>query len=102
MQALDALARRLVHPAARLRASEQDLAHLGARLGMALGRRIEGHAARLEALSMALASLNPQAVLARACEQRDYAALLHALGEARHGVAATWAELFGETLEIET
>ena len=43
-----------------------------------------------------------QAVLARACRQNDYAALLHALGEARHGIAATWAEVFGEDLEIET
>ncbi len=65
MQAVDALARRLVHPAARLRASQQELAHLGARLGMALTRRVEGHASRLEALTMALGSLNPQAVLAR-------------------------------------
>ena len=42
-----------------------------------------------------------QATLARACEQPDYKALLQAFAEARHGVAATWAELFGETLEIE-
>jgi exodeoxyribonuclease VII large subunit len=65
MQAVDALARRLVHPAARLRASQQELAHLGARLGMALTRRIEVHAAGLASLRMALASLNPEAVLAR-------------------------------------
>ena len=42
------------------------------------------------------------AVLAQACGLPDYPALLHALGEARHGVAAAWAELFGETLEIAT
>src|SRR5690606_31209138 len=42
----------------------------------------------------------PQAALARARGQPDYPALLQALGEARHGVATAWAELFGETLEI--
>ncbi len=41
-----------------------------------------------------------QAVLAGACGCPDYPALLQALGEARHGVAACWAELFGENLEI--
>jgi [glutamine synthetase] adenylyltransferase / [glutamine synthetase]-adenylyl-L-tyrosine phosphorylase len=42
-----------------------------------------------------------QAVLARACRQPDYAALLQAVAEARHGVAAVWADLFGEHLEID-
>jgi glutamate-ammonia-ligase adenylyltransferase len=42
-----------------------------------------------------------QAALAKACEQPAYAALLQALAEARHGVAATWADVFGETLEME-
>ncbi len=42
-----------------------------------------------------------QAALARACGQSGYAALLQALSEARHGVAATWADLFGENLEID-
>jgi len=42
-----------------------------------------------------------QAALARACGQPDYAALLQALAEARHGVARTWADVFGEQLEIE-
>jgi glutamate-ammonia-ligase adenylyltransferase len=42
-----------------------------------------------------------QAALAKACGKADYAMLLQALAEARHGVAATWAELFGENLEIE-
>ena len=40
-----------------------------------------------------------KSVLAKACEQPDYAALLQALAEARHGVAAVWADLFGEDLE---
>ena len=42
-----------------------------------------------------------QAALARACGRADYAALLQALSEARHGVAAIWADLFGETLEMD-
>jgi glutamate-ammonia-ligase adenylyltransferase len=42
-----------------------------------------------------------QGVLAEACGCADYPALLQALAEARHGVAACWAELFGEKLEIE-
>jgi glutamate-ammonia-ligase adenylyltransferase len=42
-----------------------------------------------------------QAALARACGQDDYAALLQAFAEARHGVAATWADVFGETLETD-
>ena len=42
-----------------------------------------------------------QAALAKACRQADYAAHLQALAEARHGVAAAWAEVFGEDLEIE-
>jgi glutamate-ammonia-ligase adenylyltransferase len=41
-----------------------------------------------------------QSVLAKACELPDYAALLQALTEARHGVAAMWADLFGEDLEM--
>src|SRR5690606_8386016 len=31
---------------------------------------------------------------------RDYPSRARALTEARHGIAATWAELFGERLEI--
>jgi len=42
-----------------------------------------------------------QVVLAKSCERPDYAALLQALAEARHGIAAVWAELFGENLEID-
>ncbi|MBO9517744.1 MAG: bifunctional [glutamate--ammonia ligase]-adenylyl-L-tyrosine phosphorylase/[glutamate--ammonia-ligase] adenylyltransferase [Porphyrobacter sp.] len=42
-----------------------------------------------------------QAALAAACEQQDYAHLLQALSASRHGIAATWADLFGEELEIE-
>ncbi len=87
MQAVDALARRLVHPAERLRASHRLLEQLTARLatamarrleaahfrlgaaaprlGHALVRRVEGTAGRLERLRASLASLDPSAVLAR-------------------------------------
>ena len=65
MQALDALARRLVHPAARLRSLEQTLGHLAARLGLALSRRIGELGADVEKLQVALASLDPAAVLLR-------------------------------------
>ncbi|WP_114521312.1 bifunctional [glutamate--ammonia ligase]-adenylyl-L-tyrosine phosphorylase/[glutamate--ammonia-ligase] adenylyltransferase [Altererythrobacter sp. ZODW24] len=41
-----------------------------------------------------------QAALARACGHKDYASLLKAVFEARHGVAQTWADIFGATLEI--
>lgn len=86
-QAVDALARRLVHPAERLRASHRLLAQLAARLAsasahrleaarlrleairprlrIAHARRVEGSAARLERLRASLASLDPNAVLAR-------------------------------------
>jgi glutamate-ammonia-ligase adenylyltransferase len=42
-----------------------------------------------------------QRVLAEACGCADYPALLQALAAARHGIAACWAELFGETLEMK-
>jgi glutamate-ammonia-ligase adenylyltransferase len=42
-----------------------------------------------------------RAVLAKACRFGDWEALMTALGEARTLVAASWADLFGETLEID-
>jgi exodeoxyribonuclease VII large subunit len=65
MQALDALTRRLLHPAERLRASRQDLAHLGSRLGVALAQQLRSCVTKLEKLQIALGNLNPDAVLAR-------------------------------------
>ncbi len=41
-----------------------------------------------------------QAALARACGHKDYDSLLKAASEARHGVAQSWADIFGTTLEI--
>jgi exodeoxyribonuclease VII large subunit len=86
-QSVDALARRLVHPAERLRAMRTLLAQLGARLGAAAGWRLDGArhalaaltprlaaanarrreiaAARVAELHARLAVLDPQAVLAR-------------------------------------
>jgi len=57
-------------------------------------------AARLLAPDLADPPGPARPVLARACRQEDYAALLQALADARHGVARTWAETFGEQLEI--
>ncbi|MEO6041239.1 MAG: glutamine-synthetase adenylyltransferase, partial [Croceibacterium sp.] len=41
------------------------------------------------------------AALAAACRAPDYPTLLRALREARQGVAKAWAQVFGETVEIE-
>ncbi len=86
-QAIDALARRLVHPADRLRGSRQLVEQLGARLGLALerqletgrfrlrelpvrlahaaARRFEGASAAVDRLRTSLAGLDPVAVLGR-------------------------------------
>jgi exodeoxyribonuclease VII large subunit len=65
MQAVDALSRRLVHPAARLRELRRELLHSGHRLAHALARRLESFRSRADKLQVALASLNPEGVLAR-------------------------------------
>jgi len=65
MQALDALARRLVHPAARLRGHRQEVSYLSHRLVLALARSVELFRSRAEKLQVALAGLNPEGVLAR-------------------------------------
>ena len=65
MQAVDALARRLVHPAERLRSYQQLVAQLRARLSFGLSHNLRGFAGRVERLQVALAGLNPQAVLGR-------------------------------------
>src|SRR3989440_1532411 len=64
-QALDGAAKRLVHPAERLRRSEQALAQLRTRLALALGHRVHRCSAQLERLQASLTSLDPYAVLAR-------------------------------------
>ena len=65
MQRVDALARRLVHPAERLRVSRQLLVQLAARLASAAGRRLDAFAARMVLARANLQSLDPAAVLAR-------------------------------------
>jgi exodeoxyribonuclease VII large subunit len=57
-QSVDALARRLVHPAERLRAMRALLAQLGARLGSATGWRLDGARHALAALTPRLAAAN--------------------------------------------
>ena len=65
MQAVDGFARRLVHPAARLQASRQSVAHLLARLSTAAARRLEAAAAEIGRLRASLSGLDPGAVLER-------------------------------------
>jgi exodeoxyribonuclease VII large subunit len=64
-QALDGCAKRLVHPAQRLRNAEQSLAQLRTRLAFALGHRVHRCTAELSRLQASLAGLDPTAVLAR-------------------------------------
>ncbi|MSQ88795.1 MAG: exodeoxyribonuclease VII large subunit [Betaproteobacteria bacterium] len=65
MQAVDALAKRLVHPAERLRTSRLLLDQLATRLATATARRFEQLAARITLAKASLANLDPTAVLAR-------------------------------------
>ena len=64
-QSVDGWARRLVHPAARLRAHRELVAQLNARLAFALLHCVHRSQARLERSQASLASLDPAAVLAR-------------------------------------
>jgi exodeoxyribonuclease VII large subunit len=65
MQRLDGTTRRLVHPAARLRATQTLLGQLRTRLAFALGHRVHRCDAELARLRASLAGLDPRAVLAR-------------------------------------
>jgi exodeoxyribonuclease VII large subunit len=73
MQAVDALARRLVHPAERLRASRQHLGHLAARLAAATAQHLGEFRRRVDVAQARLAGLGHEAVLAR-----GYSLTLHA------------------------
>lgn len=64
-QALDACARRLVHPAARLRSYQQLVTQLNARLAFAFSHKVHRCHAQLAELGATLVSLDPAAVLAR-------------------------------------
>ncbi len=65
MQAVDALARRLLHPAERLRTSLQHLEHLGARLAAATAQHFNEFRRRLDVAGARLESLGHDAVLSR-------------------------------------
>jgi exodeoxyribonuclease VII large subunit len=65
MQRLDGAARRLLHPAERLRNSTQLVLQLEARLAFALAHRVHDCGATLARLQASLAGLDPTAVLAR-------------------------------------
>ncbi len=65
IQGIDNLARRLQHPAERLRASRELLTQLARRLAAATGRRLEQLEAALQRSQTALAGLDHGAVLAR-------------------------------------
>jgi len=87
MQHVDALQRRLVHPAERLRNSRQHLAHLAARLAAAARHRLQQLAARLEVAAAALGGLDPGAVLRRgySITRRADGALLRDAAQVRDG-----------------
>ena len=76
MQSVDVLARRLVHPAERLRASRQLVAQLAARLASGTGRRLDAFLSRVALARTNLQSLDPTAVLAR-----GYSITVNARGE---------------------
>jgi exodeoxyribonuclease VII large subunit len=64
-QALDGCARRLVHPAERLRRDQQLLTQLSARLGFSFVQGLRACEARLARLRASLDGLDPAAVLGR-------------------------------------
>jgi len=76
MQSVDVLARRLVHPAQRLRASRQLVAQLAARLASGTGRRLDAFRSRMVLARSNLQSLDPTAVLSR-----GYSITLNANGQ---------------------
>jgi exodeoxyribonuclease VII large subunit len=65
MQTVDALARRLVHPAERLRNLNQNLAHLAARLSTAMKHQFAQALSRIERMEARLSGLDHAGVLAR-------------------------------------
>jgi exodeoxyribonuclease VII large subunit len=76
MQKVDALARRLVHPAERLRNARRDLSHLTLRLAAAMKHRLAELRAQLQRTQALLSGLDQMKVLAR-----GYSLTLDARGE---------------------
>jgi len=94
MQAVDALARRIVHPAERVRSNQQLVGQLSARLAFGLMHGIHSFRSKLERLQVALAGLDPGAVLAR-----GYSITRNAAGEVlRDAAAAHQGEAISTTL----
>jgi exodeoxyribonuclease VII large subunit len=75
-QAVDGCARRLVHPAARLRAHRQLVTQLLARLALAAIHSVRSCESKLQRLQATLAGLDPTAVL-----ERGYSITYGASGE---------------------
>jgi len=75
-QAADGWARRLVHPAERLRSYQALVRQLAARLGFSVLQQVKGCEARLAGALGALRSLDPAAVL-----ERGYSLTLNRQGE---------------------
>jgi exodeoxyribonuclease VII large subunit len=87
MQALDGRARRLVHPAERLRNAQHSVVQLRTRLALAFGHRVHRCASTLERLQASLAGLDPTAVLARgySITRNADGAVLRDASQAREG-----------------
>ena len=93
-QALDGAARRLVHPAERLRTAGALLQQLRARVAFAYAHRVHRASAQLERLRASLAGLDPTAVLGR-----GYSITRNAAGEVlRDASTVRDGELIGTTL----
>jgi exodeoxyribonuclease VII large subunit len=86
-QAVDGCARRLVHPAKRLRAHRQLVTQLSGRLGFAFTHRLRAGEAKLARLQAGLAGLDPAAVLARgySITYNEAGAVLRSAQDARLG-----------------
>jgi len=82
-QALDSGARRLLHPAERLRSYHQLMIQLFARLGFAFSHRVHRGQAHLAELRATLVSLDPTAVL-----ERGYSITTNASGAVLRDAAA--------------
>ena len=83
MQSVDVLARRLVHPAERLRASKQLVGQLAARLASGTGRRLDTFFSRVALARAGLQNLDPTAVL-----ERGYSITMNADGKVLNSASA--------------
>ena len=82
-QALDGCARRLVHPAQRLRSYQQQVTQIRARLAFAFSHKVHRCQAHLAELHATLKSVDPTAVLAR-----GYSITYDAAGQVLRSAAA--------------